>query len=251
MAPQDGYAGAAGHGRRSRPRQIYPFSRTALHEQRVPGTDGGPSGRPPIRAGAPRCTQGERIGAIFRRVAGVVAALDNLTGMRHQSLAAALEEQQREIERYTAAQEEVVKPRLSAWLSEVNASMESLVGSKAAMLGEIRNRLGLPVPDGFVLTTEAYRQYAGIPLCRIRDAARDLDLNDLAALRHASDRLMAMARELPRAVEVAIAGRADTLLKNGGAGGPLQRRGRRRRAVVCRPVPQHSERAGGPGAGRV
>ena len=47
-------------------------------------------------------------------------------------------------------------------------------------LGEIKDRLGLAVPDGFVLTTEAYRQFCGIPFwSTIRDALRDSDLADL------------------------------------------------------------------------
>ena len=66
------------------------------------------------------------------------------------------------------------------------------------MLGEIRNKLGLPVPDGFVLTTEAYRQYCGIPLWQeIRDATRDLDLNDLDAVRRVSEELTRLAMDMP------------------------------------------------------
>jgi hypothetical protein len=131
-----------------------------------------------------------------------------------------LQAQQHETERYAATLEELTRPRLSAWLSEVNARSEDEVGSKAAMLGEIRNKLGLPVPDGFILTTEAYRQYCGIPLWKeIRDATRDLDLGDLDALRRLSEELSRKAMEcvLPRTVEVAITARAATLLKNGGA----------------------------------
>ena len=162
---------------------------------------------------------GDRIATIFGKVGEVVAALDRLTGMNHQSLPGALQSQQHEIERYAAALEELARPRLSAWLSECTAGSENDVGSKAAMLGEIRNKVGLPVPDGFILTTEAYRDYCGIPLWnQIRDATRDLDLNDLEAVRRASERLVerVMACPIPRAVEVAIAGRAETLLKNGG-----------------------------------
>ena len=162
---------------------------------------------------------GDRVPTIFTKIGEVVAALQRLTGVRYDSLAAALDAQQLEIERYSAALEELVKPRLSAWLSEVNARSENDAGSKAAMLGEIRNKLGLPVPDGFVLTTEAYRQYCGIPLWNeIRDAIRNLDLNDLDALRRVSEELTRKAMDcpLPRTVEVAITGRTETLLKNGG-----------------------------------
>ena len=152
----------------------------------------------------------DRIPIIFTRIGEVVAALQRLTGVRYDSLAAALDAQQHEIERYSAALEELVRPRFSAWLSEVNARSEDDVGGKAAMLGEIRNRLGLPVPDGFVLTTEAYRQYCGIPLwAEIRDAIRNLDLKDLDAVRRVSEALTRKAMDcpLPRAVEVAITGR--------------------------------------------
>jgi pyruvate,water dikinase len=162
---------------------------------------------------------GGRVTTLFSKVGQVVTALERLTGIPQQTLAAALHAQQHEVERHAAALEELARPRLSAWLSEVNASSEDAVGSKAAMLGEIRTKLGIPVPDGFILTTEAFRQYCGIPLWKeVRDATRDLDLNDLEAIRRVSERLTerAFALEIPRTVEVAIAGRAQTLLKNGG-----------------------------------
>lgn len=163
---------------------------------------------------------GDRIGNIFSRVGAVAGALERLTGIRQPVLIAALESQQQEIERYTAALEELRHPRLSAWISELNAGSDDEAGSKAAALGEIRNQIGLPVPDGFVLTTEAYRQYCGNALWQeIRDAIRDLDPNDLEAIRRVSEALTSRVMQwpLPRAVEVAITARAEVLLRNGGA----------------------------------
>ena len=151
---------------------------------------------------------GGRIGAIFIHIRGVVESLERLTGVSQRMLAAALETQQNEIERYAASLEERAKPRLSACLAELGADSENDAGSKAAVLGEIRNRLGLPVPDGFVVTTEAYRQYCGIPLWeKIRDANHNPDLNDLEALRRVSEYLTQCVMEsaLPPAVEAAIA----------------------------------------------
>ncbi|HVN05257.1 MAG TPA: PEP/pyruvate-binding domain-containing protein [Bryobacteraceae bacterium] len=162
---------------------------------------------------------GDRIGAIFERAGEVVAALERLTGERLPSLAAALASQQQEVERYAAALAELSRPRLSAWLSELHSGSENEAGSKAAALGEIRNKVGLPVPEGFVLTTEAYRQYCGIALWQeIRDAIRELDPNDLEAIRRASELLTRRVMEsaVPRAVEVAITARAQALLSKGG-----------------------------------
>ena len=48
-------------------------------------------------------------------------------------------------------------------LEHIRAGMVPLVGGKAANLGEMLSA-GLPVPDGFCLTTEAYRRAtAGSP----------------------------------------------------------------------------------------
>jgi pyruvate,water dikinase len=162
---------------------------------------------------------GERIGQIFAGVEGVVRAMDSLTGVAQDSLHTALASQQAEIERFTAGPRITERPRVSLWLSEVTASSEQAVGGKAAMLGEIRNKLGLPVPDGFALTTEAYREYCGIPLWQeIRDATRDLDLNDLDAVRQVAERLTRRAMECPASPAIAgsILARAQVLLRDGG-----------------------------------
>ncbi|KRE82236.1 PEP/pyruvate-binding domain-containing protein [Arthrobacter sp. Soil764] len=47
-------------------------------------------------------------------------------------------------------------------LRRLNAGMLPLAGGKAANLGELLSA-GLPVPDGFCLTTDAYRQALGVP----------------------------------------------------------------------------------------
>jgi pyruvate,water dikinase len=161
-----------------------------------------------------------RIEPIFERINGAVGALDRLTGIQHGRINVALQSQLHEIERYAAHQKEFAAPRLSAWLSEINLASEHEAGAKAAYLGEVRNKLGLPVPEGFVLTTEAYRQYCGIPLWRnIRDAEHDVDPNDLDVLRRISASLSGeiMALPIARAIEVAIESRSQALLKRGGA----------------------------------
>lgn len=52
-------------------------------------------------------------------------------------------------------------PPRDAWtlpLSKVDRRLLAQVGGKNANLGEIKNRLQLPTPEGFVVTAEAYRQ---------------------------------------------------------------------------------------------
>src|SRR3974377_1335823 len=119
---------------------------------------------------------GHRIDAVFEKAVSAVAALRNLTGRRYSSLAAMVAAQQRELQTYIVSSQEFETPRLAAWLSEVNLSATAEVGAKAAALGEIKNRLHLPVPDGYVLTVQSYRQFCGTPLwTTIRDITRNVD----------------------------------------------------------------------------
>jgi pyruvate, water dikinase len=157
---------------------------------------------------------GAPVSAIFEKAYGVVGALEALTGLRYAQLTDALNDQRSEVERYIAACQELVTPKLSAWLTEFGMNAISEVGGKAAALGEIKHRLGLPVPEGYVLTTAAYWQFCGKPLWQaIRDAIRGADVDNLEALHSISARLaqMIMVQPLPRAVEVAITERALAL----------------------------------------
>ncbi|MFZ0890020.1 MAG: PEP/pyruvate-binding domain-containing protein [Candidatus Binataceae bacterium] len=161
---------------------------------------------------------GDRVHVIFDRAEKIVATLEKLTGKPQPTLMERLRAQRHEVETYTAACDELVTPRLSTWLSEIDSQAASEVGGKAAALGEVKNKLGLPVPDGYVLTTEAYRQFCGIPLWRaIRDAMREVDPNDLDALRAVSARLRdkVLACQIPRSIEVAITERARKLATHG------------------------------------
>jgi pyruvate,water dikinase len=162
---------------------------------------------------------GDRVALVFDKAASVVSTLERLTGDSFSSLATAVRSQRQEVESYIAAAQELVIPDLSVWLADVGASAASEVGGKAAALGEIRNKLGFPVPEGYVLTAQAYRQFCGIPTwAQIRDATRNVDLNDLDALQAVSAKLTdsVMQCPLPRAIEVAIVERARALREGGG-----------------------------------
>ncbi|MGB9206413.1 MAG: PEP/pyruvate-binding domain-containing protein [Terriglobales bacterium] len=165
---------------------------------------------------------GSRISAVYSKAEATVAALERLTGINFPQLHEAIHAQQNEVERYIAARQELVARNFAAWLEEIDGASTAEAGGKAAALAEVKNRIGLPVPDGYVITAEAYRQFCGIPLWeKIRDATHNLDLNDLSALRDVSKRLaeMVMALPVPRAIEVALAERAHTLFSRGPTAG--------------------------------
>ncbi|MCW5980421.1 MAG: hypothetical protein KIT09_20225 [Bryobacteraceae bacterium] len=160
----------------------------------------------------------DRVGAIYEKARGIVAALERLTGFRQPVLFERLDAQRNEVERYLAAQQELVSPRLAVWLHEVGLADAGEVGGKAAALGEVKNKLGLPVPNGYALTTEAYLQFCGIPHWQvIRDSLKDLAATDFPTVGETARRLqeLVMSTRLPRAVEVAITERARVLEDHG------------------------------------
>src|ERR1022692_1470522 len=55
-------------------------------------------------------------------------------------------------------EESVSVPKLVYDFTEGNKDLKDLLGGKGANLAEMTN-LGLPVPPGFIITTEACRQY--------------------------------------------------------------------------------------------
>lgn len=90
-------------------------------------------------------------------------------------------------------------------LEEITLQRLEEVGGKAANLGEIRNKAGLPTPDGFAVTAAAaslFLEHSGL-LDIFRQQLADMDLSDLAALEKvcakASERIM--VSRLPEALE--------------------------------------------------
>jgi rifampicin phosphotransferase len=90
-------------------------------------------------------------------------------------------------------------------LSDAQATLEN-VGGKGMSLARLA-RAGLPVPDGFHLTTEAYRQFVaqnGLGE-RIQAALQGVDPGDMAALEAASSQIGALFSESKIPPEIADA----------------------------------------------
>ncbi len=100
-------------------------------------------------------------------------------------------------------------PVLVLPLDEISLENMDEVGGKAANLGEVRNRAGLPTPDGFAVTASAaalFLRHAGL-LETLRSQLPNLDITDIAALERvcakASERIM--VAPLPPALERVLA----------------------------------------------
>ncbi|MBF0507389.1 MAG: phosphoenolpyruvate synthase [Deltaproteobacteria bacterium] len=89
----------------------------------------------------------------------MIKNLNVLSGQRHMAFYQTLEKINAEINNVLREEEREDPPELVLPYALVNKEMADWVGGKNANLGEVRNRVGLPVPEGFAITTRAFRLF--------------------------------------------------------------------------------------------
>ncbi|MCA9520914.1 MAG: hypothetical protein KC609_08070 [Myxococcales bacterium] len=163
-------------------------------------------------------------GALSRNVEDITATLQEivesfheLTDGRHRD-----ELDQRLAEICTAIAERIGHHRptsvgaLTVPLREVDQSHLDSVGWKAAQLGEIKNRLGMPVPNGFSITASAYAALLTYNNLEewIRPQVASVNTNHYTQLVIVANRIQRRLREseLPPELETAILERFDELV---------------------------------------
>lgn len=122
----------------------------AMAELELALAEGRVFGMPTIRAG---CT------TLFTNVYKLVRHLDGLAPGKYQELFPRLKAIGQETDRLLKPKIARAGPDLVVPMEDVDRSWADRVGGKMANLGEVRNRLGLPTPPGFVVTSEAYARF--------------------------------------------------------------------------------------------
>lgn len=89
----------------------------------------------------------------------MVKALHELSGGGYKGLFRVVDELSTKIGEELKALEPVRDGPLTLSYREVDRGKADLVGGKNANLGEAKNRLGLPVPEGFAVTTAAFQMF--------------------------------------------------------------------------------------------
>ncbi len=98
-------------------------------------------------------------------------------------------------------------PKNCVWFAEVNRKDLGLVGGKGGNLGEMI-QAGLPIPDGFIVTSEAYYSFleeSGIK-AQMVEALKDLNSNDSNRLKEVSNIIKKLIADsaMPAAIQADI-----------------------------------------------
>jgi len=94
-------------------------------------------------------------------------------------------------------------PKYILWFSEIDKGDGAKVGGKGANLGEM-TQAGFPVPEGFVVTSEAYRHMISTNVLedKIKAILKDLDVEDPTALNRASSQVQKLIEKSPFPPEI-------------------------------------------------
>jgi len=145
---------------------------------------------------------------LSRRIEEMLSSLKQMSPKDHAALVSRFCEIDRDIRELTAFRDHDSGPPYLVPLNAVSAHSEKLVGGKAYRLGRLAQVLGCHVPEGFVISTNAYRS-----LCEhnnladfVREQLAAVDIESPSSLEAVSRELQAALRlaELPAAVSAEI-----------------------------------------------
>ena len=155
------------------------------------------------------------VSQLHQETGKLVDALNGLGGNRYQALAEALARISREVEEVLTRRREIPAAPLVIDFEAINAAMHDVVGGKNANLGEVKNRVGLPVPPGFAISTHAYKVFLDHNhlAARIMAVLEKRRLEDLDSLDRVSEELkqMILVAQVPPELEAAIMEAYDQL----------------------------------------
>ena len=145
----------------------------------------------------------------------IVFDLNAITGNRYLSLVKNVEEIDSALESILESRIRVPEAPFVIPLSEADEEHAGVIGEKMARLGAIRNRLGLSVPEGFVVSAHACREFfeqSGISL-KVDEVLALPENADREVLTRAAADLEKAIREaaLPRKLKKALARNASRL----------------------------------------
>jgi pyruvate, water dikinase len=122
---------------------------------------------------------------LLEAVTGVIYSIEALSGRAYPALFDTVAQIDRDLFHDFNPKCEVPAGRLVVPLEEITPDMYLMVGAKAANLAAINNEMGLPVPQGFVITAQAFERF----------------IKDNRLLRHIKEELSRVTSESVRDIE--------------------------------------------------
>ncbi|MGA7578194.1 MAG: PEP/pyruvate-binding domain-containing protein [Desulfobaccales bacterium] len=138
----------------------------------------------------------------------IIKNLDVLSGRAYAPLYEALEKINSQIKESLGGEKVIPESGYILFYSQVTKEMVDWVGGKSASLGEVLNRVNLPIPGGFAITTRAYEAFLthNDLEAEINKRQMELDPQDPQTYKQVSDEIqqLILQAQMPPALEAAI-----------------------------------------------
>jgi len=148
------------------------------------------------------------VGQLAEETGSLVEALNNLGDRRYENLSESYRRIIREVEEALNPRHEIQQGPLTISFDRLDLGMAERVGGKNANLGEVRNKVHLPVPPGFAISTYAYKLFLDYNhlTARLTELLGHWRMDDLDSLAQVSEKLKSMVHQaqVPPDLEAAI-----------------------------------------------
>lgn len=148
----------------------------------------------------------------------MVQSLNYISGQRYPQLDIRLKELSAAIKDAVEHKKEDSTSELILPYSKIDRSLVNHVGGKNANLGEVRNAVGLPTPEGFAITTQAFEYFLNENdlVDEINKRKMEIDPNDPGTLNEASEDIqrIILSAPIPALLEKAILHAFDTMVRS-------------------------------------
>jgi pyruvate, water dikinase len=96
------------------------------------------------------------------------------------------------------------QPAVVLWFKEIGKEDIPLVGGKCANLGELAGKIGVPVPNGFAVSANAYKVFLETTKAdkMIESLLSGIDMSDMESLQDASKKIRKNVERLPMPKEM-------------------------------------------------
>ncbi|HME46246.1 MAG TPA: PEP/pyruvate-binding domain-containing protein [Syntrophorhabdales bacterium] len=152
----------------------------------------------------------------------IIQSLNDITDQRNQTLFSVFDEISRRIDQELTRKREAQQGSWILPLEAIDRNMTDQAGNKMASLAETRNRLGLAVPEGFVISSAAYEFFMaeGKLQDEVNRQLQQLEVGNIAQLHEVSADLQKLIVEapLPAELERTIISAYQDLIRNVGEG---------------------------------
>lgn len=127
----------------------------------------------------------QKVLAVAESVKDIIDKLNEISGDRYLLLNDRFREIYSNIESFLLQKKEIQPSKYTFQMHEINEEMVDKLGGKNAHLGEVRNRIQMPTPDGFAISAYAYKRFMEHNMLfeKLNKTLADLKIDNLEILK--------------------------------------------------------------------